>query len=171
MGMVKTAVRTCLAYESSPGQLFDTLNRILPGVKESNMYATCAALHLKPRADGHCDIAYALAGHPPMLHLSASGQTYPRLADEQFPLGLLPFAGYQTRSVTTAPGDLLIAATDGILETVGKDGLDFGADGLEALAAANASLSLADLAQKIFSTAAKFGPQEDDRTLLLLRVL
>jgi len=171
MGMVKTAVRTCLAYESSPGTIFDTLNRILPGVKESHMYATCAAFHLKRRDDGRCDITYALAGHPPMLHLSASGVIKPQLSDEQFPLGLLPFAGYQTRSVTTAPGDLLIAATDGILETAGKNGIDFGAAGLERLAAANANLPLPALAQKIFAAAANIGPQEDDRTLLLLRVL
>ena len=141
MGMVKTAVRTCLAYESSPGTIFDTLNRILPGVKESHMYATCAAFHLKRRDDGRCDITYALAGHPPMLHLSASGSHKPQLSDEQFPLGLLPFAGYQTRSITTARGDLLIAATDGILETAGKNGIDFGAAGLERLAAAERKLA------------------------------
>jgi hypothetical protein len=171
MGMVKTAVRTCLAYESTPGLIFDTLNRILPGVKESHMYATCAAFQISRREDGRCDISYALAGHPPMLHLSSSGQIMPRLADEQFPLGLLPFAGYQTRSVDAAPGDLLIASTDGILETSGKDGVDFGEDGLETLAAANANLPLADLAHKIFAAAANVGPQEDDRTLLLIRVL
>ncbi len=171
MGMVKTAVRTCLAYESTPGLIFDTLNGILPGVKESHMYATCAALQLKRREDGRCDISYALAGHPPMLHISATGQVKTRLSDEQFPLGLLPFAGYQTRSVNASPGDLLIAATDGILETCGKDGIDFGAEGLENLAAAHANLPLAALAQKIFTTAAKIGPQEDDRTLLLIRIL
>jgi serine phosphatase RsbU (regulator of sigma subunit) len=171
MGMVKTAVRTCLAYESTPGMIFDTLNQILPGVKESHMYATCAALQLKRREDGHCDISYALAGHPPMLHLSASGEVKSRLSDEQFPLGLLPFAGYQTRSVIVSPGDLLIAATDGILETCGKDGVDFGAEGLENLAASHAKMPLPALAQKIFAAAAKVGPQEDDRTLLLLRVL
>ena len=175
MGMVKTAVRTCLAYESTPGKIFDTLNHILPGVKESHMYATGVALQLKPRPNGLCDIAYALAGHPPMLHLSASGEPKPRLSDEQFPLGLLPFGGYQTLTLTAAPGDLLIAATDGILETADKHGTDLGADGLETLiatlVAAHANLPLATLAHKIFNAAAHLGPQEDDRTLLLLRVL
>jgi serine phosphatase RsbU (regulator of sigma subunit) len=171
MGMVKTAVRTCLAYESTPGMIFDTLNRILPGVKEAHMYATCAALQLKRREDGQCVISYALAGHPPLLHISASGEIMARLSDEQFPLGLLPFAGYQTRSLHASTGDLLIAATDGILETCGKDGVDFGAAGLEHLVAAHVKLPLATLAQEIFATAAKIGPQDDDRTLLLLRVL
>jgi serine phosphatase RsbU (regulator of sigma subunit) len=171
MGMVKTAVRTCLAYESTPGLIFDTLNRILPDLKESNMYATCAALYLQQRADGQCDISYALAGHPPILHLSATGQIKSTLSDQQFPLGLLPFAGYQTRSVRVAPGDLLIAATDGILETCSKDGIDFGQQGLEDIAAAYRQIPLPDLAQKIFAAAANFGPQEDDRTLLLLRIL
>ena len=171
MGMVKTAVRTCLAYESTPGMIFDTLNRILPELKESNMYATSAALHLKQREDGQCEVSYALAGHPPILHLAASGERKPRLYDKQFPLGLLPFAGYQTQSVDASPGDLLIAATDGILETCGKDGVEFGIEGLERFAAANATTPLPALAQKIFAATAKIGPQEDDRTLLLIRVL
>ncbi|MGA7158286.1 MAG: PP2C family protein-serine/threonine phosphatase [Acidobacteriaceae bacterium] len=171
MGMVKTAVRTCLAYESTPGLIFDTLNQVLPGVKESHMYATCAALQLKQHQDGRCDVSYALAGHPPLLHLAASGEIKPRLTDEQFPLGLLPFAGYQTRSINVAPGDLLVAATDGILETCGKDDVEFGAEGLERLASAHTNIPLATLAQKIFATVAKIGPQDDDRTLLLIRVL
>lgn len=171
MGMVKTAVRACLAYESSPGLIFDTLNRILPDLKESNMYATCAALQIKHRDDGRCDISYALAGHPSVLHISASGKTMPRLSDQQFPLGLLPFAGYQTHCLHAEAGDLLIAATDGILETCGKDGVDFGNEGLETLAAAHRQLPLAALAEKIFATAATIGPQEDDRTLLLIRIL
>jgi serine phosphatase RsbU (regulator of sigma subunit) len=171
MGMVKTAVRTCLAYESTPGLIFDTLNRILPDLKESNMYATCAAVQLKRRNDGRCDVTYALAGHPAVLHISASGEPRPRLSDQQFPLGLLPFAGYQTRSLHAEPGDLLIAATDGILETCGKDGVYFSAEGLETLATAHRQLSLPALAEEIFAAAAKTGPQEDDRTLLLIRIL
>jgi serine phosphatase RsbU (regulator of sigma subunit) len=171
MGMVKTAMRTCLAYETSPGLIFDTLNRILPDLKESNMYATCAALQLKRRDDGRCDISYALAGHPSVLHISASGEPQPRLSDQQFPLGLLPFAGYQTRILHAAAGDLLVAATDGILETCGEDGVDFGVEGLESLVSLHRQLPLAELARKIFAATAKIGPQEDDRTLLLIRVL
>jgi serine phosphatase RsbU (regulator of sigma subunit) len=171
MGMVKTAVRTCLAYESTPGKIFDTLNQILPGVKEAHMYATCAALHWTRRDDGRSDIAYALAGHPPLLHISASGEIHARLSDEQFPLGLLSFTGYQTHTLTASPGDLIIAATDGILETAGKNGIDFGAEGLERLVAAHAYTPLPTLAQTIFAAAANIGPQEDDRTLLLIRVL
>lgn len=171
MGMVKTAVRTCLAYESAPGLIFDTLNRILPDLKESNMYATCAALQMKRGDDGRCNILFALAGHPAVLHLAASGRPRPRLTDQQFPLGLLPFAGYRTHSLEVDPGDLLVAATDGILETCGKDGLDFGADGLENLALLHRHLPLPALAEKIFAAAAGIGPQEDDRTLLLIRIL
>jgi serine phosphatase RsbU (regulator of sigma subunit) len=171
MGMIKTAVRTCLAYESTPGKIFDRLNGILPGVKEAHMYATCAALQLNRRQDGRCDISYALAGHPPVLHISASGQVKAQLSDEQFPLGLLPFASFQTQTVIASKGDLFVAATDGILETCGKDGIEFGAEGLEKLAAAHSKLSLATLAQNIFAAAANIGPQEDDRTLLLVRVL
>ena len=171
MGMLKTAVRTCLVDDSTPGTLFDTLNRVLPCVKQAHMYATGVAFRVRRCPDGRCDILFAMAGHPPVLHLSASGQVKTRLFDEQFPLGLLPFEGYRSQCVETEAGDLLIAATDGILETCSKDGVEFGAEGLEIFAAQRAALPLAALAQDIFAAAKEIGPQEDDRTLLLIRIL
>ena len=171
MGMVKTAVRTCLTDDSTPGTVFDTLNRILPGVKEAHMYATCAAFRLKRGPDGRCEVLFALAGHPPVLHLSVSGEVKPRLSEEQFPLGLLPFQGYESRCIETSEGDILIAATDGILEACSKDGVEFGVEGLETFVATRTKLPLAKLASEIFAAAKEIGPQEDDRTLLILRVL
>jgi serine phosphatase RsbU (regulator of sigma subunit) len=170
MGMVKTAARTCLAEESSPGILFDTLNQVLPGVKEAHMYATCVALQLKRQPDGKTAVWFALAGHPPVIHLSASGQIKACLTDEQFPLGLLPFQGYQTRSVFVQEGDVLIATTDGILETCDKNGVELGIASLESLTKACVAMPLPALAQKILAAAKKFGPQNDDRTILLIRI-
>jgi hypothetical protein len=44
MGMLKTAVRTRLLDAPALPGLFERLNRVLPAVKEANMYATPAAV-------------------------------------------------------------------------------------------------------------------------------
>jgi hypothetical protein len=170
MGMVKSATRSCLLDIAGLADLFDRLNRVLPGVKEAHMYATAAALLLERNPEGGCRVDYALAGHPPILHLSATGKVRGRLGDEQFPLGLLPSATYRSQTTTAAPGDLVVITTDGVLEVCNRHGDEFGASGLERIVAAHTRSALPVLAKEILETVQKWGKQEDDQTLLLIRV-
>lgn len=61
MGMCKTAIRTALLVEREMSSLIDALNRVLPVVKESNMYATLGCL----RFEGHERVEYTVAGSSP----------------------------------------------------------------------------------------------------------
>jgi len=49
-----------------------------------------------------------------------------RLADEQLPLGLLADQPYRGQCIELRSGDVLLAATDGILEAAGPSGEEFG---------------------------------------------
>jgi len=178
MGMLKTATRTALleAGERSPARtlpvLLDRLNTVLPEVKEPHMYATFTGLRLG--ADG--SVYYALAASPPLLHWHAGGSTLSNTEEPQFPLGLLPVPSFAGSAMQTLPGDLLVVATDGILEVASKQtgdrpGEEFGIDGLKPVIAANAGDPLAELAQKILASARGFGKQFDDQTILLVRRL
>src|SRR5271156_427300 len=124
MGMLKTATRTALldAEGREPHRtlpvLLDRLNRVLPEVKESHMYATFTGFRLG--ADG--SVYYALAASPPILHWHANRADLSHVDEPQFPLGLLPVAAFDGRRMETAPGDLIVVATDGILEISDKSG-------------------------------------------------
>lgn len=173
MGMLKTATRTALldAGERAPQRtlpvLLDRLNTVLPEVKEAHMYATFTGLRLG--ADG--SVFYALAASPPLLQWHSSGNTLSSTEQAQFPLGLLPVAGFDGYTLQTAPGDLLVVATDGILEVCKKSGEEFGIDRLKDVIALHAGDPLPSLAEKILAEARGFGPQFDDQTILLVRRL
>lgn len=173
MGMLKTAVRTALldAGERAPDRtmpvLLDRLNTVLPEVKEAHMYATFTGLRLG--ADG--SVHYALAASPPLLQWHASGTALSNLEESQFPLGLLPVANFEGSVLQTSPGDLLVVATDGILEVANKPGEEFGVDSLKDVIAANARVALPELAEKILAAVRQFGSQFDDQTILLVRRL
>jgi serine phosphatase RsbU (regulator of sigma subunit) len=169
MGMLKTAVRTRLLDSSALPGLFDRLNRVLPSVKEPNLYATSAALLLEPAPNG-CLVEYALAGHPPILRVSALEQRTDFLSDEQFPLGLMPQAGYRSQTTQAAKGDLMVVTTDGVLEVCNKNDDEFGTSELQAVIAAHRNEPLSRLATHILNAAKAWGKQEDDQTLLLIRV-
>jgi Stage II sporulation protein E (SpoIIE) len=169
MGMVKTAIRTQL-FDDEPAlsSIFDRLNRVLPAVKEPHMYATCAAIHVGQRdSSGTRSVQYALAGHPAILHLS--GESVAHLTDRQFPLGLLPCESYQSHRLTVHPGDMLLISTDGIVETENSAGEDFGFPRTEKFLLSNSGHPLYQIADSLFGAVKSFGPQLDDRTLLLVR--
>ena len=173
MGMLKTAARTALleAVEVEPARtlplLLDRLNSVLPEVKEPHMYATFTGFRLG--ADG--SVYYALAASPPILHWHAGHMSLSHLEEEQFPLGLLPVTAFDGQRMQTAPGDLLVVATDGILEVSNKDEEEFGVERVKDVIAANTRVPLAELAQKILGAAQAFGKQLDDQTILIVRCL
>jgi len=173
MGMLKTAMRTALldAGEREPSRtlpvLLDRINTVLPAVKEPQMYATFTGFRLG--ADG--SVYFALAASPPFLHWHASGETMSGNEEAQFPLGLLPVSSFDGYTLETAPGDLLVVATDGILEVANKRSEEWGVDRLKDVIAANATDALGTLAEKILVSARGFGAQFDDQTILIVRRL
>ena len=106
MGMLKTAARTAL-LDAAAGHpsvtlplLLEKLNRVLPDVKEPQMYATLTAFRLN--ADGRA--WYAMAASPPVLHWSAQRRDWRTVEEEQFPLGLLPVSGFTGDAIELASG-------------------------------------------------------------------
>ncbi len=170
MGMLKTAVHTILLDETTADgealpHLLESLDRVLPAVKEPQMYATMAALQLGESGG----VRYALAAHPAILHYHQSDGHTTRLMIPQLPIGLLPAQPFIADQVQTAPGDLLVIATDGILEACNQQEEEFGSSRLESLIAAHAVEPLASLAARITNAVHLFGPQVDDQTLLMVR--
>ncbi len=173
MGMVKTAARTALldAEGGEPHRtlpvLLDRLNAVLPGVKEPHMYATFTGFRLG--ADG--SVFYAVAASPPILHWQAAERLLSLREEPQFPLGLLSMPKFDGAMLQTASGDLLVVATDGILEVCNKPGEEYGVERLKEVIATNVGDSLPELAEKILASVRTFGAQLDDQTILIVRRL
>ena len=171
MGMLKTATRTALldAGEREPNQtlpvLLERLNAVLPEVKEPHMYATFSAFRLCK--DGA--VYYALAASPPILHWHANGLALSKLEEEQFPLGLLEVKDFGGEHMQMERGDVVVVATDGVLEASDKRGEEFGVERLEQTIALHATSALPELAAKILEAVQTFGKQLDDQTILLIR--
>jgi len=173
MGMLKAAVRTALleAEEREPSRtipvLLDRLNTVLPEVKEPQMYATLAGFRLCE--DG--SVFYALAASPPIVHWQASQHRASHKNDPQLPLGLLPVPNFDGHSLDALAGDLLVAASDGILEATNELGEEYGIERLKELITVNANDALPEMAGKILASARAFGSQLDDQTILIVRCL
>jgi serine phosphatase RsbU (regulator of sigma subunit) len=170
MGMLKTSIRTQLLDGHSPTAVFERLNRVLPAVKENHMYATCTALRL-PAMDSTNTLAveYAIAAQPPILHFRSDAGCVARLGDEQLLIGLLPEASYRSHKLQVKPKDLLLIATDGILDAENRHGEAFGHTRLEALLLKYRDARLADIADHIHQALSDSYQQSDDQSLLVIR--
>jgi serine phosphatase RsbU (regulator of sigma subunit) len=171
MGMLKTAARTALldAGSEAPNRtlplLLEKLNRVLPDVKEPQMYATLTAFRLN--ADGQA--WYAMAASPPVLHWSPERRDFRTVEEEQYPLGLLPVTGFTGEPIELSAGDLVVVATDGVLEVCDRQEQEFGIERVERAITADARAPLKELAATILGSARGFGKQIDDQTLLMIR--
>lgn len=103
-----------------------------------------------------------------MLLVSGDGSVS-RLADEQLPLGLLAGPPYRGQSIELRRGDVLVVATDGILEAAGPSDEEFGLEQLEALLKEHSSLPLPSIVREIHSKLKSYH-QDDDQSLLLVRL-
>jgi serine phosphatase RsbU (regulator of sigma subunit) len=166
MGMLKAALRVSVQFHQQPVALLESADRVLPTVKEPDMYATIALLQF----DGSAEAEYALAGHVPILHYRHGSGDTTRLSMEQFPLGLIPGGRYASQRVSFSQHDLFLLLTDGITEVVNERDEEFGLARLERLLSQNAAQPLWQIWELIMGEVKQHGVQQDDQTLLLLRV-
>jgi serine phosphatase RsbU (regulator of sigma subunit) len=166
MGMLKTAIRVSLQFQQHPVALLEGADRVLPAVKEADMYATLALL----RFDGSAQAEYALAGHVPILHYRDRSRDTARLSMQQFPLGLIPGGCYTSQRVTYSSRDLFLMFTDGISEVPNDRDEEFGLTRLEHLLTQDAAQPLPHIWELIMEEVCQHGLQQDDQTVLLVRV-
>jgi serine phosphatase RsbU (regulator of sigma subunit) len=168
MGMFKTAVRSGLEEAGTLGELLTRINRRLMPLKQPQMFVTAACLRLG--AGGALE--YALAGHPPILHISARTNTSAWITDGGIAVGLIDSTRFESRTCGLDPGDVLIVVTDGLTEVFDRAGHDLGLEGLrQAVALLPSTARLEDIEAALFEAAGRHGPQIDDQTVLVLRVL
>jgi hypothetical protein len=166
MGMLKAALRVSLQFHQQPVALLESADRVLPAVKEPDMYATLALLYF----DSSAQAEYALAGHVPILHYRHRSGDTARLSMEQFPLGLIPGGRYASQRVSYSPRDLFLLLTDGITEVVNERDEEFGLARLERLLSQHAAQPLSRIWELVMREIKQHGVQQDDQSLLLLRV-
>ena len=134
---------------------------------DPGIFVTFAALRVAPGGM----LRYAMAGHLPILWWRAGEGAVTRLENEALPLGVVAGESFPSRETQCAAGDLLVVLTDGLIEVSGADGRQLGVDGFAGLIERHAALPLAEMFERLVEDVAAIGRVDDDRTLLLIRVL
>jgi sigma-B regulation protein RsbU (phosphoserine phosphatase) len=149
-----------------PSETLSRVNQAL--IRRAIESRFCTAFYATIAADGA--LTYCNAGHNPPMVFTADGVT--RLEKGGLILGLFEHASFEEGTLQLAPGDLLVAFSDGVTEALNAAGEEYGEDRLFAVVQANRSRSTTELLEAIFASVREFSTgavQSDDVTALVLR--
>src|SRR5271163_2597595 len=150
-----------------PGDLARMMQKVSLLVYEassSSRYATFFFGTLDPRTR---EFRYVNAGHNPPVLVRGTSEGMLRLEACGPVVGMLPMTAYEAQSVTLAPGDLLIAYTDGISEAMTTEDEEWGEARMLAAIPREPAASAAEVLDQIFQAADAFtagAEQHDDMT-------
>ncbi len=120
--------------------------------------------------EGTYALTYCNAGHNPPIFIGRDGCR--KLSTGGTVVGIFPDADYEEETLRLAPGDLLLAYTDGIIESVNEYGEEFGEERLTALVTENRSQSAENLQRIVVERVLDWAFEEerdDDMTLIVAK--
>lgn len=167
MAVVKSAFRTRLRSDCELDALYRDVNAVVCELAGAGMFVTAATLRFRP--DGHA--VFCGAGHGPILHYRSAARKLDMLESESPPLGVLDSVPFTARNVDIQPGDVFLFMTDGLTEVFSNQGTMLGQEPIEQVFKQSANRPLADAYSTIMEMVQAYGPQSDDQTLLLARIL
>jgi serine phosphatase RsbU (regulator of sigma subunit) len=167
--LARYTLRAAAMRERLPSRSLALLNEAMLRQRSDRRFCTVAYAYLEPMSEG-ARIGFASGGHPLPLLLRADGTVQP-VGEPGSLLGVLPDPSFEDRSLSLAPGDVLVFYTDGVIEGRGANGpLD--EQGLVHLLAACAGEGADAIAARVEDAAvsAQDGSPRDDIAVLVLRV-
>jgi sigma-B regulation protein RsbU (phosphoserine phosphatase) len=154
-----------------PAALVKQINESLAESTDSSKFATFFYAVYDPASK---TLSYVNAGHNPPLLLRAGTTVVSRLRPTGMALGFDRDAAYGEGRETLAPGDLLLAFTDGLTEALSESGEEFGEARTAGLLVGNRHLGAGDLLRLVNAELESFCgrvPQHDDVTIVVARVV
>jgi serine phosphatase RsbU (regulator of sigma subunit) len=166
MALAHGLIRERVENESSPAALLTLVNRALYEQDIKTNFVTSFYAILDP---ANSSLKYAIAGHPPPLLRTVSGKVK-TLTGKGIALGIIPDAQYEDVDLSLAPGESLVAFTDGITDANNPKSESFQLENLiTAIGSAPASAkALLKHLQIALGDWVKEAPNYDDVTLLVI---
>ena len=166
--MVKIAVAAQAPNADDPARVLASLNRVLaPHV--SGQFVTAASIFVDRNLGL---LRYSGAAHPAIL-IARAGGVLEEIEKNGLMIGPFSFASYENAAVQLATGDVVVIYTDGITEAANDGGEEFGAERFRNALVANRGEAANQIADALLASVTHWspGPQQDDRTLVIIDVL
>lgn len=171
MAMARAILRREIAEGKSPAAvLSDTNAAMLHDLTNAGLFITMFCAQYDPATRR---LTFANGGHNPPLLRRAADEQILSLDSDGMLVGILEDVVYEEQTITLNSNDVLLLYTDGIVEARNPAGEQFGEERLRELLADFGVLPLPALADRIYKAVSEHSQgvaQQDDITLLILKV-
>jgi serine phosphatase RsbU (regulator of sigma subunit) len=169
MASVRAMIHVLARMYSDPSQIVSRLAEMIAPDLDEGRFLTFLLVALDPVKH---ELTFCNAGHGPALVYHRATESFQTLNSTSLPLGFLTeFGARNGPTLEMGPGDLLVLATDGLIELQNAEHELFGRKRLEAVIREYCSLAVQDIVMAIQDDVAEFlGDCHplDDVTLMVL---
>lgn len=170
MATARAAIRTRFQQGGDLGRVLDDVNRVLVRDIPGGRFMTLLALLVDHDGSG---FGWASAGHDPPLIFDPNTETFREPDGGGVPLGIVEEESFDVyRETLPGPGAIVVAATDGVWETVNAEGEFFGKDRLRDVVRNHAADDADTIARSIVEATHDFRGHDhpaDDVTVVVVR--
>lgn len=170
MVMLRAMLRLTVNTTQSAGTILGWANRGITGETQIDHFASVALINYDSETK---NVQIASAGTTPVLLYSAEKDSITQVSETNEPVGVEKTTVYSDKEFTVQSGDIIVAYTDGVVETPNERGIQYSQERLMELVKNNKKLSGKEIADVVKSDIVKFsgsGYQHDDQTLLIIKV-
>ena len=172
MATARAAIRTRLRHATGLGPLLDDVNAVLVEDVPAGRFMTLLLLLIAPDGSG---FRWASAGHDPPIIYDPVEDRFVEPEGGNVPLGIVEDERFEELQTSLhGPGSIVLAATDGVWETVDPDGDFFGKDRLREVIRANRDRTADEITKAVVEAADLFRGHDrpaDDVTIVVVKTI
>ena len=171
MIMIRAMLRLISNTNQSSATLLEWINRAI--CSESSTMDHFASISLINYNSITNTAQISTCGTNPVLLYSVADGSIKKLSTDCEPLGVEKTTSYKDIDISLNAGDILVTCTDGVLECLNEDGVQYSINNLEKVIKENCKLSGKDIANKVKENVKKFcgsTQQYDDQSLLVVKI-
>ncbi len=171
MIMIRAMLRLIANTNQSSATLLEWINRAI--CSENNSMDHFASVSLINYNSVENTAQISTCGTNPVLLYSAADGSFKKLSVDCEPLGVEKTTSYKDIDISVKAGDIIVTCTDGILECLNGNGVQYSIENLEKVIKGNCKLSGKDIANKVKDSVKKFcgtTQQYDDQSLLVVKI-
>jgi len=112
-------------------------------------------------------------GNNPVLLYSAIENTIKQISVPSEPMGVTKDTVYQDQTIRLNPGDIIATCTDGLLESLNENGVQYSIDSLKKVILKNCAANAKDISNRVKDDLKKYcgiTQQYDDQSLLVIKI-
>ncbi len=171
MIMIRAILRLTVNTEQSAATILSWANRgICIETSKIDHFASVALINYNSTTN---EAQVATCGNNPVFHFVTAEKKLVQVTTPSEPMGVEKNTVYTDINIKLNSGDILVTCTDGLLESLNENGVQYTAENLSKVITKNCNASAKDLSNRVKDDLKKYcgtAQQYDDQSLLVIKI-